>query len=149
MSLTITVADVKRKCRLSVTDYDTDIQSLITETKPVIEYAIADRYLNDTSNTGLQATLQLGALEVISGEMLSQLLREEGATEQLQVGDFTIGDRPQRNRTINLIDPYGLKTQGWNRLAPYLKAHVSVQSESKSQIHTADPEFTEEAMDQW
>lgn len=143
MGLTIARADVKRKCRISVTDFDSDIDTLVAEMKPAIEYAIADRFLADTGSTGLQATLNLGALEIVCGEFLAQLLREEGASEQMTVGDITIGDRPQRNRLIDLADPYGLQRQGWTRLRPYLKRHVTLQ------LRASSAKFTDEEKEQW
>ena len=84
MAITITRAEVKRKCMIPAADttYDFDIDALVAEMQPSIEYAIADEYLSDTGNTRLQATLKLGILEIVSGEFLQQLNRAIAAVLQ-------------------------------------------------------------------
>jgi hypothetical protein len=71
--LSVTRDDVKRKTRLG-SEYDAEIDALIAEMLPVIEYAIDPLYL-DNPDAGLLATLNLGALELIAGEMLATLCR--------------------------------------------------------------------------
>lgn len=124
MAITITKADVKRKCMIPSTDssYDTQVDSLIAEMKPGIEYTIADAYLNNPDGS-LQAAITLGILEVISGEFLEQLSREPGASEQFTIAGVTIGERKEKGEQ--------LKAQGQGRLAPFLKASQPMMSDSQ------------------
>ncbi|HOP78976.1 MAG TPA: hypothetical protein PLU88_13425 [Armatimonadota bacterium] len=115
MAISITTADVKRKCMIPSADttYDTSINTLISEMQPAIEYTIADVHLLDTSNTRLQSLLKLGILEIISGEFLQQLAREYGNQEEFSIAGVTIGQ--MKDRGPELIQ------QGSSRLAPFLK----------------------------
>ena len=116
MSISISASDVKRKAMIPAADtsYDTDITALIGEMQPALEAEVLADYLDDTSNTGLQAVLKLGLLEIMTGEFLEQLLRAEGAGESFAAGGVTIGT-PLRTGP-------DLIAQGRNRLAPYLAA---------------------------
>ena len=122
MSLDVTVAKVKDKAGISGSSYDTKIDNLIDEWLPALEYAIRDSFLADVSNTGLQATLSLGACELVAGEFLAQLAREPGGSETLIFGWMEV-----RPVVQNLADPYGLKEQGALRLRPFLKLQDSLQ----------------------
>lgn len=115
MSITILKADIKRKCRIASTDtsYDSDIDALIAETQPGIEYTIANTYLNDTGNANLQGILKLGMLEIISGEFLQQLARADGSGS-ISVGGVSIGAAPDHGAA--------LVVQGNTRLQPFRKA---------------------------
>lgn len=134
MAIMLTVADIKRKAGIdsAVTDYDTAIASLISEMQAPIEYSIADMYLNDTLNAGLQGTLKLGILEIITGEFIEQMRRETGATEQFGVAGVTIGPSG-----VSGVD---LTRQGHARLAPYLKSAMPMDSETHCSSTTADAE---------
>ena len=136
MAITITRADVKRKCMIPTSDttYDASIDSLISEMQPAAEYIIADAYLADTGNIGLQAGLKLGVLEVISGEFLQQLARELGNLEQFSVGGVTVGEMKERGPV--------LVAQGAARLAPFLKSMQPMMSESEVSSTTTDVEPT-------
>jgi hypothetical protein len=136
MAITITRADVKRKCMIPTSDttYDASIDSLISEMQPAAEYTIADAYLADTGNIGLQAGLKLGVLEVISGEFLQQLARELGNLEQFSVGGVTVGEMKERGPV--------LVQQGAARLAPFLKSMQPMMSESEVSSTTTDVEPT-------
>jgi len=136
MAITITRADVKRKCMIPTSDttYDASIDSLISEMQPAAEYIIADAYLADTGNIGLQAGLKLGVLEVISGEFLQQLARELGNMEQFSVGGVTVGEMKERGPV--------LVQQGAARLAPFLKSMQPMMSESEVSSTTTDVEPT-------
>ena len=116
MAISITKAEVKRKCAIpsANTSYDSDIDSLISEVQPAVEYTIADIYLNDTGNSKLQSALKLGILEIISGEFLEQLCREIGASEEFSVAGVSIGERKERGQALIL--------QGSARLASFLKS---------------------------
>ena len=139
MSISITTADVKRKAMIASADttYDSAIGSLITEMQSTLEYSIADVYLNNTGATGLQATLKLGMLEIISGEFLEQLRNEFGRMEQVVVGGVTLG--PPTPRGADLIQ------QGATRLQPYLKAALPMLAESDAQSTTEDAQLTFES----
>jgi hypothetical protein len=134
LSITIARADVKRKAMIPTSDtgYDTMVDSLITEMQPAVEYTLADTYLTDTTNTGLQAALKLGILEIISGELLQQLAREFGGTEQFSVGGVTVGEMKERGPV--------LIQQGAARLAPFLKSAQPMISDSTVQSTTWDTE---------
>jgi len=137
MSIAITRADVKRKCMIPAADvtYDTSIDSLIAEMQPAVEFTIDDSYLVDTANTGLQAAIKLGILEVISGEFLQQLAREMGSTEEFSIAGITIGRIKEQGPA--------LIQQGAARLAPFLKSMQPLIEESaiSSTTKTADPVF--------
>ncbi len=145
MAITITRADVKRKCMIPSTDtaHDTDIDALIAEMQPSIQYTIADQYLNDTSNANLQAVLKLGIMEVISGECLQQLYREPGASEGISVGGVSIS--PRQEHGAKLI------AQGKERLRPFLKAtNVSADDAAiTSTTSETDRTFTMDSMEVW
>ena len=134
MSITITKADVKRKCMIPSTDetYDSSIDSLISEMQPAVVYTIADVYLSDTGNTNLQALLQLGVLEIISGEFLQQLAREMGNTEEFSVGGVTIGEMKEHGSV--------LIQQGASRLAPFIASIQPMMSDSGIAGTTEDVE---------
>lgn len=132
MAISIAMADVKRKCMIASTDttYDTSVSSLIAEMQPAIEYTIADMYLSDTTNTGLQAVLKLGLLEMISGEFLQQLAREFGHTEQFSIAGMTVGEL--KDRGPELIE------QGINRISPFLKSVLPMMGDSRVTSTTKD-----------
>jgi hypothetical protein len=138
MSITITRADVKRKCMIDSADttYDSAVDSLITEMQPATEYTIAADYLADTGNASLQATLKLGMLELISGELLNQITRDFGATEMFSIGGLSLGENKERGQS--------LVAQGTARLAPFLKAAMPAQAESVLESTTTDddPSFS-------
>lgn len=136
MAITITKAEVKRKCMIPSADttYDSSIDSLISEMQPAVEYTVADAYLADTGNTGLQAALKLGILEIISGEFLQQLAREMGNTEEFSIGGVTIGQMKEWGPAI--------LQQGAARLAPFLKSMQPMMSESAVASTTEDAEAT-------
>lgn len=116
MSLTVTRARVKEKSGITGTTYDTTIDNLIAELVSVIEFSLHEEYLADTGNAGLQATLTLGATEIVCGEILAQLLRADGI-----VSDFDIKEVLATQDWWHLSDPYALRSQGLRRLRPYLK----------------------------
>jgi len=132
MSISITTADVKRKCMITTSDHDTSISALITEMQPALEHSIADAYLADTDNANLQATLKLGMLEVMSAEFLEQLRREVGASGQFSAGGVSVTD--EAHAGADLVQ------QGATRLAPYLKAALPMASETGCESSTIDAE---------
>jgi hypothetical protein len=110
------LAKVKEKAGISVSTFDTKVSNLISDWVAVIEYALDPAFLGDTGNTGLQATLNLGATELVAGEFLAQLAREPGGSESLVFGWVEV--HPSFR---DLTDPFGLKNQGALRLGPFLK----------------------------
>jgi hypothetical protein len=116
MALSVTVAQVKEKAGIAVATYDTAITNLINTWLPVLEHAIREEALNDAS-TGVQATLNLGACEAVTGEFQAQLLRTPGSSDTFSFGWLEVGPN-----WASLDDPYGLKAQGLARLAPFLKS---------------------------
>ncbi len=124
--LTVTRDDVKRKTRLG-SEYDAEIDALIAEMLPAIEYALDPIYL-DNPEAGLLATLNLGALEIIAGEMLASLWRDASALVGFRFGWLQVF--PPEG--LNLADPSGLKAQGVRRLTPYLKRNARLQFVSRT-----------------
>ena len=90
-----------------------------TLTVPAIEFAV-DPAMVASSDTGLQATLNLAALELVCGEFMALRLREPGAAEGIVLGTFEL-----HPPTRDLADPSGLKAQGTARLAPFVKVNPS------------------------
>ncbi len=117
MALSVAVAKVKQKCSLADASYDSAIADLIADLLPAIEFALRTDCLASTPNAELQATLNLGAAELIAGEFLAQLARAPGASETLRLGPLEI-----RPAWLPVEDPFGLKAQGARRLAPYLRS---------------------------
>lgn len=117
MSITVTRARVKEKCGIDDTSFDLTFDNLIAEVGPVLEYAIRSEHIAEISNAGLQATLNLGATEVVASEFLDQLAREPGAAETLTIGDLTLipSDVPASR----------LRASRWRRMRPYLKPDPS------------------------
>ncbi len=136
MALSVSRATIKRKCRITGTDFDDEIDDTIDEQLPVIEFAILQVHVADSQ---LENTLNLGAAEVIAGEFLAQLWREPGATEKLEFGDFAVGPRVAEDPA----DPYGLKKQGWARLSPFLKPTSAHQHSTRSSIRASEPRLQE------
>jgi hypothetical protein len=116
MAIVVTRDAVKRTAAVSSSAYDPQIDALIADVVPVIEYTLASDALADSA---LEAVLSRGATEIIAGEFLAQRLREEGATETFEAGSVRVGESPQSR--ADLSDPYGLIQRGWARLTPFLK----------------------------
>lgn len=119
--LTVSRADVKRKLRLTSNEYDAEIDALIAEMVPALRYAIEPSYLN-SSDADLQATLNLGALEVVAGEMGATLYRELGAWVGFRIGWLQVLPPALRNPA----DPTGLMGQGYARLKPFLRREAQL-----------------------
>lgn len=138
MAITITTAEIKRKAMISDSDtrHDSAIGALIAEMQGPVEYSIAARYLEDTADTGLQATLKLGITEMITGEFIEQLRREAGASEEFSVAGVSVGKSVERG--LDLIQ------QGALRLAPYLKAALPAMADTSCSSTSLDrePEFS-------
>lgn len=114
--LTVSRAAVKRKLRLTSTLYDAGIDALIAEMVPALRYAIEPSYLN-TTDPDLLATLNLGALEIVAGEMAAAFYRELGVWAGFRMGWLQVLPPAPRDPA----DPTGLKAQGYARLKPFLK----------------------------
>jgi hypothetical protein len=119
--LTVSRAAVKRKLRLTTNDYDADIDALIAEMLPALRYAIEPSYLS-ANDADLLATLNLGALEIVAGEMGATLSRELGAWTGFRIGWLQVLPPTLRNPA----DPTGLKAQGYARLKPFLKREAQL-----------------------
>jgi hypothetical protein len=119
--LSVSRAAVKRKLRLTTNEYDAEIDALIAEMLPALRYAIEPSYLN-TSDPDLLATLNLGALEVVAGEMAATLYRELGAWTGFRIGWLQVQPPALREPA----DPTGLKAQGYARLKPFVKREAQL-----------------------
>lgn len=115
MSLSVNRDRVKQKCAITDTSYDASIDALITETVPAIEYALSPVHLA-SSDTRLVATLNLGATEVVAGELMAQIAREPGAFDSIVLGTLSV--KPPE---VDLADPSGLRAQGLTRLTPFFQ----------------------------
>ena len=111
MAVTVTAADVKRKAMITGSDYDSRVSALIAESVPAISAAIDEMWLEST-NPNIMAALNLGALEIITGEFLEELSREAGATEEFSLPGFTLGASKEKGDK--------LMARGRERLKPYL-----------------------------
>lgn len=134
MAISILLEEVKRKAMIDSADetYDSAIEDLIDEMQPALEYSIADEYLDNTSDTNLQAALKLGMLEIITGEFIEQLRRQLGAAEEFSIAGVSIGAAQQRG--VDLIQ------QGAARLAPFVKSVLPVTTDTASSSTTEDTE---------
>jgi len=119
--LSVSRAAVKRKLRLTTNDYDAEIDALIAEMLPALRYAIEPSRLS-AGDADLLATLNLGALEVIAGEMGATLYRELGAWTGFRIGWLQVQPPALREPA----DPTGLKAQGYARLKPFLKREAQL-----------------------
>jgi hypothetical protein len=147
MALSVTLSTVKAKCRITVSDFDTEITNLIDEQLPVIEFAVLAAHIADTGNTNLQNTLNLGAAEVIAGEFLAQTYREPGAWEYMVAGEVEFGTRLPRGSYVD--DPFRLKIQGWARLAPYLKPHLASEKATTTSVRAKTSALDDEETRRW
>ena len=120
MSLSVTRARVKERCGVADTTYDSAIDNVIADYVAAIEFAIESEYIADTANVGLQATLNLGALEICCGEFYAQRFREPGAGDVLELDGISL--RPLFDQSAR--DPSGLVLAGWSRLAPFSKSGI-------------------------
>ena len=119
--LSVSRAAVKRKLRMTTNDYDAEIDALIAEMLPALRYAIEPSRLS-AGDADLLATLNLGALEVIAGEMGATLYRELGAWTGFRIGWLQVQPPALREPA----DPTGLKAQGYARLKPFLKREAQL-----------------------
>lgn len=131
MALSVSKETIKRKCRIVDAEFDDEIEQTIAEQLPVIEHSILAAHLSDIS---LANTLNLGAAEVIAGEFLAQLWREPGFWERIDFGDFSIGPR----NVPDIADPFGLKKQGYARLAPYMKPNAPHKRTTRTTVKESD-----------
>ncbi len=117
MSISITTSEVKRKCMIATSEYDSDISALITEMQGAIEETILDEHLDNTGDANLQKALKLGILELICAEMIDQINRKIGETEEFKAGAITMKAKG--------ADGERLRREGNTRLAPYRKGTLS------------------------
>lgn len=136
MALSVSKETIKRKCRILNNEFDEEIEETIAEQLPVIEYAILPVHLADLA---LENTLNLGAAEVIAGEFLAQLWREPGSWERIDFGDFSIGSRD----VSDIADPFGLKKQGYWRLAPFMKPSAPHKRATRTSVKAPANEGSE------
>ncbi|MEJ5253555.1 MAG: hypothetical protein HPY54_16790 [Chthonomonadetes bacterium] len=139
MAVVVTRDAVKRTAAVSSSTSDAQIDALIADLTPVIEYTLAPEVLADSA---LEAVISRAATEIIAGEFLAQRLREQGATESFEAGGVRVGESPQTR--ADLSDPYGLMQRGWARLAPFLKP-VYAQSTTRDR----ERQVTEQNISGW
>lgn len=115
MALTVYLSRVKEKAGIVVADFDTEANTLINDWVPVLEFAIRPEILSD-STPGLVKTLDLGATEMIAGELMEQVGRKPGYFDSLELDGFSIRPWPTAQEL-----PARLREQGLARLRPFLK----------------------------
>lgn len=120
MSITVSILAVRRRLWIADGAYDTEIAALINEIVPTVEYALRAAF-SGTLEAGLQATLNLGATELVAGELGAQMGRRLGARDTLRIADLTLTPP-----SLDANDPTGLKAQGSARLKPYLRAEAVI-----------------------
>jgi hypothetical protein len=120
VALTVTRAKVKERCSFTDSSYDATIDSILADTLPVLEFALDPVALADTGNTGLQATLNLAALEWVCSDVLGVVAREPGAAEGVKLFGFELFGRRVRE------DAADLRASAAARLRPYLKPNSGV-----------------------
>lgn len=116
MALSVSRARVKERCGESGTAFDTAIDHLIEDHLPAIEFAIRDDWIA-SGDAGVVATLNVGALEILTGEFMALRFRQPGAADHVRDGE--VETVPYRG--YDPADPYGQVRVGWRRLRPYLK----------------------------
>lgn len=116
MTLTILPDRVKAKSGLTGPEFDAEIAALVAELGPVIEASIDPCFLSPDAGSGVRAVLELGATEVVAGELLEQMWREPGALDRVSVGPVSV--QPPSIEVLRHV--LGLRERGWARLAPYL-----------------------------
>jgi len=117
MSLYVSLTKLKERAGVSGTAFDSEANNLITDYVAAIERALRPDALADP-DSGLQATLNLAALEIVAGEFCAQLWRKPGWADSVVV--FGLEFRPAYAGG-DPTDPSGLKGQGWERLRPWLR----------------------------
>lgn len=124
MPITVTRARVKEKCGVTDTGSDAAIDALIVELVPVIEERLRPEVVANPD-----ATVTLGATEIVAGEFLSQLARSPGGSDSLSVQGIAI-DPPK----VDVADPSGLVERGWERLRPYRKREPEIRAAVKREV---------------
>ncbi|MBS1706249.1 MAG: hypothetical protein JST40_10270 [Armatimonadetes bacterium] len=115
MSLFVTTQDIRERCGLTVTDYDTEINRMVGQMLSAIQYEIADVHLGLDAPAGLASVLNLAALEIIAGEFYAQLLRKPGYADKVDLAGLSV----QPFVGSDSKDPSGMIVRGWERLRPY------------------------------
>jgi len=112
MAISVTRDDIKRRCMLSTSEYDTKIDDLRDEMVNALNYALLPEH-RDTGDTALQDLLNLAALEIICGMFMDQLALQPGWSESFSMAGLD----------IHAFEAAGgnLIAQGYQRLAPYLR----------------------------
>lgn len=114
------VADVQARANVHDSAYETEIDDVIARLLPVVSYAIRPEALA-SGDSGLEATLDDGAADIIAGAFLAQHYRRPELLISLMVGDVQLFPR----RFDDPVDPSGLAMQGWSKLKAWLKPDAS------------------------
>lgn len=117
MAISVGIEAIKRKVGLEGSSWDSHVTLLMNEQISVIEYALEPGALSSSAESGLQATLNLAALEIIAGELFAEISRRPEFQLSFKLGDVEMYPR----KYDNVDDPTLLIKKGWSRLAPYLK----------------------------
>ncbi|MBL8086693.1 MAG: hypothetical protein JNM85_01325 [Chthonomonas sp.] len=116
MGVSVSVAAVQQRLSLESAEYVSEINGLISAWVPVLNYAIEPVYVADTGNSGLQSTLNLAALELVTADMLAVLIRVPGLFDGMNVGALQVTAKDLHD------DVRAMREQGWARLSPFLRA---------------------------
>lgn len=121
-SLTIAIPDMRRLAGIDSADtsQDSALQDVRDSEQPVVEYWLDSTALAAAlSDSGLLATLTLGATEVLTSRYLQQQARAPGALDDFKVGPVQVTASKQVS-ALALAQQLG--ATGASRLAPYGKA---------------------------
>jgi len=108
---------IRNKAKLDE-EYSQDIQDTIMEQIPFIESKIKEEYLN-TTDENIKAIINLGAQEIILGEILKEYANEEDDGVSLGVGPIKLGENSSSKTRTQRAKDY--ISSGWEKLNPYVK----------------------------
>lgn len=124
--LSVSVGDLRRLCGIDASDSTQDdaLQAVLDAEQPVIEYQLdPDRLAATATDSGLAATLALGAAEILAGRYLQQQARSPGALDDFKVGPITVS----ASKAVSaLAMAQQLGQHGALRLAPFGRAAGAV-----------------------
>lgn len=124
--LTIALPDLRRLAGIDAADTSQDaaLQAVQAAEQAVIEYGLdPDQLAATATDAGLNATLALGAAEILAGRYLQQQARAPGVLDDFKIGPLTL-TAAKAPGLVALAQ--GLAQHGAARLSPYGKAPSAV-----------------------
>lgn len=112
---------IRNKAKLDE-EYAQDIEDTITEQIPFIQSKIKEEYLN-TSDETIKTIINLGAQEIILGEILKDYANDEDDSTSIGISIIKINENSSVKTRSQRAKDY-IKS-GWEKLNPYLKTESS------------------------